>query len=125
MPSVNYSDYDPDTGVIHYTAQVNSGKVPPVPDNLARVYQASNPDNQYINEHYQVADRSEFNVMVSRSGNAVLLSNIPTGTKVMAFGDGYIVDDGEFELSLDQPADIPFQLINPRYITKVFTVESE
>jgi hypothetical protein len=118
VPSVNFTDYDLITGAILYSATCN-GREPLVPTGVGRVKGKADAQVNFVNlATKRFNKRRKFRVGVLRDGDVVTISDLPAGVTVWVDGDSYLVNDGVFELTLDQPVSVSILLEHPHYLQR-------
>jgi hypothetical protein len=116
VPSVSFSDYDLVTGAILYSA-VCYGREPLIIPGTGRVSGKRDTQTNWVNpETKRFNKRKSFNVNVAREGNVITVSALPVGAVVWFEGERFNVDDGVFELILDQPIDARVSLKHTQFL---------
>ena len=117
-----FTEYDKATGEILSTGSC-SGRTPELPSGVARIEGSFSPRINYVDVPSQTAkQRLVFAVQQSRIENTIKVQAIPFGTKVSVFGEIFDVDDGVFELEIDQPSKVKIILTHPCYFTQEFLI---
>ena len=84
----------------------------------------SDPKTQIVVDG-EVVPKHTFSVSTVRNGNTITLNNVPESTIITVENEQFIMDGtGDFELELDQPVPVTFNLMHDLYETKVIHVES-
>ncbi len=123
MQNANYyTQYDAVSGAILSTGST-SGRIPSFSGGTASIEGSFTPRLFYVDIATQKAtERIVFVCDVTRQDNSITIAPLPFGTKVSTLGEIFDVDDGVFELELDQPAQVTISIAHSHYFPHEFLI---